>query len=241
MAHNITPTNSSIVLNLIGKWVKRLEDLPGWRDFNRKKIAFTIFHDNTNPYSWKGKNEFEFPEKIEKEHRVIMSYFELYNSLQSLKDCEFYFRRYPFRGLPMRKYDYLTNSCELYFNKFYEFRERIKNTGNSIKTLLPENHFNVGVLIKRYDKIFESELKERNLLHHHFSFSEVNIDKLRIISILELEQKSNTIGDINTQYRRICIEWVKRIRDRSSQIEIFLEEISIEMLRRCDFLKMNQE
>ena len=55
---------------------------------------------------------------------------------KNLRQCEFYFRRYPFRGMPVSKADHIRNICEMYFAQFYVMRSRIKTCLNLMSDLL---------------------------------------------------------------------------------------------------------
>jgi hypothetical protein len=94
------------------------------REWQQKKIAAAMARAEGFPLP-DALEDFVFADPIAQEHAAIESYFDLTGSLYALRECEYYFRRYPFRGLPVSKHIYLRNMCEMYFNRFYEFREAV--------------------------------------------------------------------------------------------------------------------
>jgi hypothetical protein len=93
-------------------WIHQLDSYPGGREWKRKHISHTLHFDD--PFlSDALENEFVFSAEIEKKHTVIFQYVGLECTVQSLKDCEHYFRRYPFRKSEVSRHDDITNVCEM--------------------------------------------------------------------------------------------------------------------------------
>ncbi|QQL51211.1 hypothetical protein [Mucilaginibacter ginkgonis] len=225
----------SIFWDKVTNWMAFLQQNPYWRKFNKEKISYTLIYDEH--VNEDGIHEFEFDEQTKKEHEFLMCYVELISCLNALVECEYYFRRYPFNGLPVRHADYLTRNCEVFFNKIYEFRERIKNLGAAYKAVSPNHYMDTGRLIKHYDNSFSYELKERNLLNHHSRFSDIALNKLGIIKILEEEDtKLAFLESSNVEYRRICRLWVKKVQTRSEVVKKYLVAITEHLTRYCGFL-----
>ncbi len=166
----------------IGIWMKKLDDIAGWREWNHQKLHATLAVDDPWPGDEKVRlSDFPLPDPISLEHAVVMSYYGLVTSLKSLRDCEYYFRRYPFRELPVTHYDHLRHICEMYFGRFYEFSERMKILSDAVRVVQPGTKIPFGDLIKNFGKYFKTELKERNSIHHHDRFEDIHIDNIAII------------------------------------------------------------
>ncbi|SNS30768.1 MULTISPECIES: hypothetical protein [unclassified Azospirillum] len=224
--------------NAIRLWMASLDSVPGWREWNKKKMHATMFFDGVVPVC--EIDEFIFPDKIEKQHEIVMSYFYLEDSILDMKNVEFYFRRYPFRGLPISRYSHITNVCEMYFNKFYEFSERTKKHFEKIKKYNPETKANFGKFISRFKKEFECELKERNLTHHHRKFQDISIDRLFITDVLsDNEIDKNMVRLLDFRYREVRNEWVNRVRARSAKAELYLNSVADFTVKSCDFLRID--
>lgn len=221
----------------IARWMDALRDDPEWRKFNKEKLAYTLTYNEFSPEENGEGQEFVFSEEMAKEHAFILCYVELIACLNALTQCEYYFRRYPFTGLPVSHADYLTRNCEVFFNKLYEFRERIKNLGAALKEVSPAKYMDTGKLIRQYDHTFREELKERNLLNHHTRFSDVVLTKFAMIAMLEEDQIPLPFADsARAEYRRVCAQWIKRIRLKQAAVKVYLIKITEFLDETCDFL-----
>ncbi len=73
--------------------------------------------------------------------------------------------------------------CGMYFGRFYEFRERMKECFKAINKTRPKKQkLNVGQLVKAFDKAFDQEIRERNKVHHHARLDDIGIDNLFLLT-----------------------------------------------------------
>ena len=227
------------LLTAMHRWSAKLKDVPGWTEFKRESFQATIFYDDPWPGDKPpGSREFKLPPEIDREHDLIMRFYTLVTSLQSLRDCEYYFRRYPFRGLPVFHHDHLRYICEMYFSRFYEFSERLKKMGNTINANLPDGQtVDIGALIKAFKKQFDRELRARNDVHHHDSFSDIRFDNIALLSAVNVREKKKHIDDrLRNSYRDATREWSRRVRIRSDLVEKYLDCVALMILDNCMFL-----
>jgi hypothetical protein len=223
----------------IGIWMKKLDDVAGWREWNRQKFRATLAVDDPWPGDEKVKlGDFPLPEPISREHAVVMSYYGLVTSLTSLRDCEYYFRRYPFRGLPVSHHDHLRYICEMYFGRFYEFSERMKVASDAVHAGLLGTQVPFGNVIKAFGKHFKSELKERNSVHHNDRFEDIRLDNIAIISVVASgkAERPELKRRMRSSYREATREWAERVRRRSMEVEVYLEAVASLILDHCIFL-----
>lgn len=223
---------------IVKNFINYLQNDPTWRAWQKKKFAFTFGHDDPI-LSIIGKStipNYQFSPKLEKEHDVIMSFLQLKESIGSLRDCEFYFRRFPFRGLPIDKHRHLQHICEMYFSRFYEIRERVKKSLNLMNELNGSKSIQVGQFIKLFDKTFEEEIKERHSIHHHKSFDDIGIDKVFLTSILADKGKKNGMDtEHRNSYRRQVNRWVGRVQNKSTLMDKILDAVAKAMVENCQF------
>jgi hypothetical protein len=104
---------------------------------------------------------FEFPIAIARQHDVVTLYLQLMDNVLSVKSCECYFRRYPFRGLPVSRHEHLSNVCEMFFGCIYQCKERLKKYSYAIAAASPRNRLDFGTFIKSFSKEFDQELRAR--------------------------------------------------------------------------------
>lgn len=232
-------TNMDRMFAATGIWVKKLDEVPGWQEWNRQKLHAILAVDDPWPGDDKIKlNHFQLPEPIDREHSVVISYYGLLTSLSSLRDCEYYFRRYPFRGLPVSHHDHLRYICEMYFGRFYEFSERIKVASDAVRSAVPSSKIAFGDLVKQFGKRFKPELKERNSVHHNDRFEDIRLDNIGIIftAAAGKGQPSHLMRRMRNSYREAAREWAERVRRRSNDVEEYLEAVAALMLDHCAFL-----
>lgn len=234
-------SEQSRMSNAIGLWLKSLDSEPGWNDWRRTRIAYTLTWDY--PYSPKpepSKQKFVFSEELERQHSLVERYLSLQQAVILLKDCEYYFRRYPFKGLPVSRHDHILNICEMYFNRFYEFRERMKKFFAALKLASPNHGLDIGGFIKLYDKIFDQELRSRNGVHHDSRFEYVGMERLFLFTMAS-HKDDGWKRDHIVEYRKLANVWAKRVRKRSITLETFLEAIAKATLTSCSFLEPEKD
>ncbi|MDE0537680.1 MAG: hypothetical protein OXH94_03025 [Rhodospirillales bacterium] len=221
--------------NAVRAFVRRLADYPGWSEFQTKKFGYVLQEFRDDLYSDDEIfNEFKFSADIEKQRRVILLYLHLQGAAQDLRDVEFYFRRYPFRDLPVSHDDHFRYTCEMFFSRVYAFRERLKKYLTALNENLDDKTFDIGDFIKLFDKEFKQELKERNSIHHHKSFYSIDTDQVYLTGLMPSEKGWDR--EQRRIYRRVTKEWVARVRQRSDQIEAFLTAVAYASVTHCKFL-----
>ena len=77
----------------IRTWMIALENYPGWKEWRRQQMGYTLYYDDPFPPTREFGNEFVFSEEIDKQHAVILQYLGLLQTVHALKETEFYFRR----------------------------------------------------------------------------------------------------------------------------------------------------
>lgn len=229
MSGSHKPNYSQKMIDIFSALLIQMDEVPGWREWQQGKLQFTLNHDDPSYQSEEVRitKEFLFPPDLESRHTVVMQYFELKKAVESFRNIQYYFRRYPFSDLPVTYNEHLTFVCEAYFSKFYEIRSRIKNTLNALKMLDPAKDQRIGDIIKLYDQVFDVELRQRNRISHHAVFEDVELSRLSLAETLSMHPKN--IGkwrpETQQEYRSIARGWVKRVRRKSEHLTQFVELI----------------
>lgn len=222
----------------IGNWMKQLETYPGWSAWRKGRFVRTLYDDDfsarendTHP------EEFVFTAEIEQQRDLVVQYLGIEQALQALRDCEYYFRRFPFYGLPVSKHEHLTYMCEMYFSRFYELRERLKKYLNTLVQVESDHRFDIGQFLKTFDRDFDQELRERNQVHHHRRFEDLAIDQVYLAGVM-----SNRHGSWKDEserfYRKATTEWAQRVRRRAARAEKYVDAVAQTTLDGCTFLKI---
>lgn len=225
----------------IRDWVVALDDYPGWREWNRAKLGHTLHFDEDFRDRRDWPNEFKFDVETDKQHAVIMRYLTLLQTSTELRDLEYYFRRFPYAGTPVSRYAHLSNVCELYFSRFYQYKERLKGLFDAVRSTLPDPEPNVGRLVKQLDKAFGPEMRERNGVHHRERFEDVAISRVFLIEGIVLRDPQLASKGWDREHRRVyrlaAKEWAKRCINQSRRLDTFSEIVAGEVLHACSFLR----
>ncbi|MFP3382653.1 hypothetical protein [Tritonibacter sp. SIMBA_163] len=217
----------------------KLQAYPGWQQWKRSQIGYALNFDDEFMPRERQVEEFKFSPEMESEHAVLSSYLELLSTANALRDVEWYFRRYPFSRAPVTQESHLRYCCEMYFSRFYQFRERLKVLSKEVKSAVPDHGLDFGKLIKTFDKEFDQEIRARHGVHHHEAFDDVAIYR---IALLELTDPSDgrelSKRAYQSHYRKTANEWASRTRRRSETLDAFVEAVADALLRTCPFLSV---
>ncbi|MHC9237089.1 hypothetical protein ACX9MO_15785 [Pseudooceanicola sp. 502str34] len=218
-------------------WMKKLDDVRGWREWKRAQIGYTLRFDDEMLPPEPSLGDFEFDQEINNQHAVLMAYLELSSTLEGLREVEWYFRRYPFSSAPVTKESHLRNICELYFGKFYQFRERLKKLSEALHVAVPDHKLGFGDFIKKFDKEFKDEIRERHGVHHHAGFSDVGISRIALFGLLGLsEDRPHAKEAQREHYRTASKQWAQRCKRRAAVMSKFLDAVTVALLDVCPFL-----
>lgn len=174
--------------------VKLIEQLSGWitkslNDPERKKFADEGIR-RTLLASFDIDWETPLPKPpvltgIEKSRAEIASLiFALFRIHNLIGQTQYYFRRYPFRSLPVSKSEHLANVCELYYDRIGRFRDRVKNLTKAMQQVkgVPDERY--GRLIRWLNENFDGELRQRNYIQHHGRFEYPISEQLSLMELL---------------------------------------------------------
>lgn len=169
----------------------------------------------------------EVSTEVRRRHDVIISTLSLFSMASALRECEYYFRRYPFAGLPPTRADHLRNCIEMYFDRIAQFRDRLKRTLNAMKRFNPAFVCDIGTVLKDFDKTFRFELRSRNHVHHHGRFDDKQLSQLSLLQLLAptMPELAAVIKE-KSLYREGSRNWIERVRDRTKTIYFFVEHAS---------------
>lgn len=218
-------------------WSRALADYPGFTEWKRESIAIVMSHGD--PLPDQSESDFSFPEQMAAQHEAITAFLHLHTTWQAIADTEFYFRRYPFRGLPVGMDTHLRYICEMYFSRIYEFSERLKKSLNAINDVVATG-INVGGLVKHFTKEFREEIKARNQIHHHSRFEERTIDRIALEGLMAEADPPNRDRGWRTEqrltYRKASQAWANRAKRRSEVVKQYVDAVGELMVRECTFL-----
>lgn len=232
----MAPTNTAQerISHAIGEWLKELQEYPGWREWKRLQIGHTLYFDDEFMPLEKSLEDFEFSPEMEKKHAVMMLYIELASAAHALRDVEWYFRRYPFSRTPVSRANHLTYCCEMYFGRFYQFRERLKKLSKAVKDAVPDHGLDFGKFIKAFNKEFDQEIRARNSVHHHEAFNDVAITRIALLGLTGTSDDHERLT--RSHYRKATREWASRTRRNSEKLDQFVDAVAEALLNVCPFL-----
>ena len=220
-------------LNRITLWISEVSRYPGFNDWQKKRFSRILMWGEV---SYDTGTNFEFDAETEKKQDFSLAYMELIRSALSIQSVEYYFRRYPFRDLPVSHDEHLSNICELLFSRIYQFREKLKKTLNLANQIKP-NIIDVGPIIKWFDRTFREEISERNQTHHHTRYQDIEIEKISLMHLMAIAKRDNGWSEeMRHEYRKACSTWTSRVRARSKIIFQVIDVLSKHLDENADFL-----
>lgn len=115
----------------------------------------------------------------------------------------------------------------------------MKRLLNALNKHAPKNPCDVGKLIKSFDKTFDSEIRERNKIHHHSRFETIEIDQVWLTEFIATDVHRDKGWDVEHRiaYRKATKWWVNQVRERSNRAELYVEAVAGRIILQCDFLQ----
>lgn len=223
--------NSKAMMDLASSKIAKLLDDPVTSERARNSMSAVLTGAPANPTP-EAPN---FTKAELDEGKVFGGYFALISMKISLRECEYYFRRYPFRGMPISKADHFRNVCEMYFDRVVQFRDRAKALMNAIKATPGGENIAIKQFLKAFDKTFDWEIRNRNAVHHHGRFEYDAIEKMSIAHLLRHHSGIHGFIQPERVYREERRKWIERVRHRALVLDQFIEAIAKFILDNCDF------
>lgn len=165
--------------------------------------------------------------------RIIESYTNLAQMVPAVRQCEYYFRRFPFSELPVTRNDHLRNVCEMYFDRVMQFRDRLKVSLNICKDYKVIDNNEVSRLIKLFNRVFAFEHKSRNTTHHLVRFDYDDLNQLGMVELIghSFPAEIASLLTPRSLYRKAAAQWVQRVRTRSEGLGQIVEYVAGLMLQ----------
>ena len=224
-------------------WIDSIRSYPGFTEWKQRSIRHIMDYGEAVGFEEEPPPDpgFFFPPHLEKQHAAVMAFLSLGASYHAMAATQYYFRRYPFKDFPVSREDHLRYTCEAFFSRVYEFRERLKRSLNALDEVTPGT-LNVGKMVNSFAKEFQHELKARNQIHHHERFDEIQLNKVGLLEMMAKDDKRNgrdRMWDVETTiaYRAASREWSERAKKRSDRAKVFLDAVSLANLEYADWLK----
>src|SRR4051794_8887827 len=163
------------LLAAIAGWTRPLIEHPAFHQLARAKIGSARDWEDGLPSRRDRIREVILPEPLAAQHDAVMQFYYLWTAAERLKQVEFYFRRYPFRGNKVGRHEHLENICAMFFSSFYIFEERLRCYLNAVNKVTSPSRIDVGEVLKVYRKRFKGELRERHSVTHVAPFDDAAI------------------------------------------------------------------
>ena len=145
MAKDTTSTKErqEELLNAISTWISSKVSDPEHMPGTNNRMKYVLFHgiiaDEAEPEPSHARSQ-----PIKTHGQLVTGYLGLVSLVFSLRECEYYFRRYPFKGLPISRSAHLRNAAEMVCDRVAQFRDRVKTITNHLNQLYPGERIQVG-------------------------------------------------------------------------------------------------
>jgi hypothetical protein len=226
------------ILNAMSLWMIDRKGDAKWTQWQHERFAYVFNYDKDHVVGMvKSEKNFSFGSEIDDQHQFFMMFIYIMDCVEGMKECEYYFRRYPFRGLDVARHRHISNTCEMYFSRVYQLKARIKNLSKIVNKRNPACQSYFGNLVKLFDKAFDLEMRERNKIHHHMRYEDVETERVYLLKVVsDSHPEKGWDGESLIAYRRVAKDWAARVRQRSERADLFVEAIAQFCLENCDFL-----
>lgn len=221
----------------ITRWLTNLTQYPGFSEWKGKQLVSTVLTARFPNFRIESLPDFHFDDNIESEIEIIQGYLKVISSLYAIRECEFYFRKYPFGGRNVSRESHVVTCCEIFLSRIFQFRERwIRQLKKIDRNIKPKN-VPVGLLTKAFDEKFGHLKDERNRIHHEESYYDLQTKAVGLSDLFQNGTEDLAFLRVrNSEYLRIRRSWVKTVRDSSDILDVFLGALATIMLEKCKFL-----
>lgn len=203
-----------------------------------RNITYTLYR-----HLLEGASDLPIPQAdmnptLKQQMRVLSGFINLCSMKTTIRTCEYYFKCYPFSGLPISRADHLRNICEMFFDRIVQFRDRLKATLNAIKNCSTSVEIPVGKLIKAFDRTFDSVIRLRNQVHHNERYNDHLIEQLSLIDLFShVDTSELPLPDEKILFRRAAKTWSKHVQNYSASIAVWCDTVAGLILDHCSFAK----
>lgn len=218
--------NHEKLLKIAGAHIQHMLSGEGRRDRTGERMTRVLFNGVYQPDEAPVLGEDISPDD-ERSYAFIMSFLGLAQMANCVEQCQFYFRRFPFRGLGVSRSDHLRNCCEMYFDRIVQYRDRLKKSLNLCREEATIDSAEVTRLLKIFDRAFSWEHRQRNQTHHHDRFDYVELNQLGMVELIgkELSDEFQWMLNPKRLYRKAANQWVKRIKSRAENLHKLTEHV----------------
>lgn len=223
----------------IGKWLMKLLEYPGYRDWKNRDLQERILLAMMPDHEIEETTDFKFDAVLEQQIDLVAGYHNLISASQALRQTEMYFRRFPFRNGEVGREDHLKTCCELLFSRVYHFRERLlKFLVQLDRKTEPRKTLPHAAIKDDFDKRFRLFLDERHNINHHTGYSDIQMGAIGLTDLLATaDQELAWMRASAASYRKVTKAWVAKTRIAAEHVDLYAGLVARLMLMRCDFLR----
>lgn len=221
----------------ISDWLTEVLEFPGYREWKNRQLMQTLLEGHLPGEDFDPIPDFKFPAPFENQIEIVQGYHSILTALAHIRECEFYFRRYPFAGKGVSREAHLRTCCELFLSRVYQFKERWERQLKWLDRRTKPKDLPLSALQEEFKRRFGHLLKERNKLHHQDAYSDVQVNAVGLGDILStFEDRTEWLKVSRSSYLRIRQGWVKTVKNTVYQLDLFVGLVAELMLSRCRFL-----
>jgi len=223
-------------------WLRKLLAYEGYTEWKNKQIQQTLLAGLIPATELEPLADFRFSEEIEREHPLVAGYYAVLSSVMSVRECEFYFRRYPFGGKNVSREAHLRTCCELFFSRVYQFETRWLRHLTQLSRRTKPKGLPIELLKAEFRSRFEEIRSVRHQIHHEDEYSDIQLKAVGLGDLLSIgDQQFEWLKMSQLSYRQITKDWIARVHSAADQLDLFVGVTATLMLARCEFLPTETE
>jgi hypothetical protein len=235
--HSVSRESQRVLQNRIGQWLTQIIEYPGYGEWKNKQLMQTLLEGLIPDMEYDSPPDFDFSADVKQQVDLVQGYHAIISTMHGVRECEFYFRTYPFRGKNISREAHLRTCCELFLSRVYQFKKRWLRQLKWLGRRTQPKGLSIKSLEEDFDARFGKLVAERNKIHHEQEYSDIQTQALGLGDLLSVTQGTPDWMRVSRgSYLRIRRGWVKTVRNTADQLDLFVGVVATLMLTRCRFL-----
>ena len=220
----------------LAPWVRNLLDFPGLAEWKREAVEKSLLYSLDPLSDIEPVEDFTFPPDLVRQHELVQGFYSLYSARSDVAQTSYYFRRFPFRSLPVTRAEHMRTCVELFYSRVFVFRERLERQLKWLSRRTLPKGLPVEDVMAEFSQRFKDLINERNGIHHDAAYSDFQIAALGLGDLLAEAGEPAMFRMRQSDYNRLSRSWQNRVKHTADALTVWCGVVALIMLSRCSFL-----
>lgn len=231
-----------ILWERIAAWLKSFSEQDGFLEWKNRHIAATLVSGLIPDGEPEHIEDFPLSDALIREHEIVSGYLEIQTCLMTIRECEHYFRKYPFKKEEITREAHLRTCCELFFGRIFQFRERYFKLLKRVQRRSKRKVLVVETISQQFEQRFQQVVDARNDFSHHKAYQDIHLNAVGLGDLLSSANDDLRFMRLPVRsYRAIAKYWINQVNQAVEQLDVFIGVLALVMLDLCTFLPEPQQ